>query len=112
MGSFTWAHEMDWPLIGTVFDEPTLLGLAAVLTSVSGAVTTIVGVRRSRKEAKDKADEQCRERLRNTRAEAENLADALHHLRMSRYNHPRANAEEQLREVDDILERWSHLEPE
>jgi hypothetical protein len=68
--------------------------------------TTIIGARRSRKEQKEKSDEQCVERLRSSRAEAEDLAQALHRLRMAEYHpHP-----DEMEKVDDILDRWSHLE--
>jgi Na+-transporting methylmalonyl-CoA/oxaloacetate decarboxylase gamma subunit len=62
--------------------EATLLGIAAVITAISGVISTIVGSRRSAKEAKEKAEEECREKLKVARIEAEEAAAELHRLRM------------------------------
>lgn len=90
--------------------EPWLLGLAAVITSIGGLITSMITIRRSGKEAKEKADDECRERLRATRVEAEQLAAEIHDYRMGRRpttallppSHPRDERPEE----DD---RWSHL---
>jgi len=60
----------------------SLLGLAAVITALGGILTTIVSSRKSRQEAKRKADQECWQRLKEVRAEAEEAAMALHQLRM------------------------------
>jgi hypothetical protein len=62
--------------------ETTLLGIAAVITAISGVLSTIFGSRRSAKEAKEKAEEECREKLKAARIEAEEAAAELHRLRM------------------------------
>jgi len=64
------------------FGEPTLLGVAAIIASITGLVTTILGVRRARKEERDRSEESCRDRLRVARLEAEEAAAKLHELRM------------------------------
>ena len=89
-----------------IFDisQPTLLGVAAFIAAIGGILSTVIGARRARREERDKSDELCRKRLRETRAESEELADALHKLRMSHHS------ENDLKKVNDILERWSHLE--
>lgn len=70
--------------VGEVWNDPTLLGLAAVITALSGVVSTIVGTRRARREAREKAEEECLQRLKKTRAEAEAVAAELHELKMRR----------------------------
>jgi hypothetical protein len=60
----------------------TLLGAAAIITAISGVISTIVGSRRSAKEAREKAEEECREKLKAARIEAEEAAAELHRLRM------------------------------
>lgn len=91
--------------------EPTLLGVAAIITSLSGVVTAIIGARRRSQEAREKADEECHNRLRRVRAESEELAQELHRIRMRTYPaHSRdERPEEGLSEGLDE-ERWSHLE--
>jgi len=86
--------------------EASLLGVAALVASISGLVSTIIGVRRARRDEKDQSSEQCRERLRAARAEAEHLAEALHEIRMTalREDH------DAISKIDDVLERWTHLE--
>lgn len=66
-------------------DQPTLLGIAAIISSLSGMCTTVFGARAARKEAKMKAEEECHERLRVARLEAEEAAEQLHDMRMGRY---------------------------
>jgi hypothetical protein len=67
------------------FSNPTLLGLAAIVSSVCGALTGIVGMRRASKEERDKANEDCLERLKVARAEAEEMAEKLHEEKMRKY---------------------------
>lgn len=62
--------------------DPTLLGIAAILSAVGGIASTIIGARRARREERDKAEQECRERLRSTRKEAEDCAEELHELKM------------------------------
>lgn len=68
--------------LAITFDDPTLLGIAAVITAISGVASTIFGARKKAKEAKEEAEEKCRLRLQETRAEAEKCAEELHRLKM------------------------------
>ena len=61
-------------------DEPTLLGLAAIVSAVGGVASTIMALRRSHTEE----HEHCLEQLRLVRAEAETVAAELHALKMER----------------------------
>lgn len=61
-----------------------LLAIAALLTAIVGAISTIVGMKRARREERDKAEEECLRRLREARKEAEEAADELHKIRMRR----------------------------
>lgn len=71
----------DVPLL-IVWDNATLLGIAAVITAISGIISTVFGARKARREEHDKDEEQCRERLRAARKEAEEAAMELHARRM------------------------------
>ena len=62
--------------------QPTLLGIAAIVSAVSGMIVSVVAARRASKEGKEKADEDCLQRLRQARAEAEAYAQELHQLKM------------------------------
>jgi hypothetical protein len=59
-------------------DEPSLLGLAAVVSALGGIASTIMAIRKSRSEE----EQECLERLKETRVEAERLAEELHELKM------------------------------
>jgi hypothetical protein len=61
---------MDW--------QPTLLGIAALLTAFGGVISTIMAVRKARSDG----EAECLDRLKKSRAEAEGLAEELHKLRM------------------------------
>ena len=61
-------------------DQPTLLGIAAIVTATGGIASTIMALRKSRSED----HEACLEHLRESRAEAEALAAELHALKMER----------------------------
>lgn len=62
--------------------EENLLGIAALITAIGGVLATILAHRTSAKEAKDKAEEDCLERLRVSREESEKLAEELHDVKM------------------------------
>lgn len=62
--------------------EATLLGVAAIGASVSGIFSTWYGFHRSNKEAKEKAAEECQEKLTAARKEGEAVAEELHDLKM------------------------------
>lgn len=66
--------------------NPTLLGIAAIVAAVGGIVSTIVGARHAAKEERKKADEECFEKLKVARAEAEAVAAELHKLRMKEFD--------------------------
>jgi len=68
-----------------MFEQPTLLGFAAIITAICGVVTSIWGAIRSHKEGKEKADERLREQLRICREESEDLAGELHRIKMSHF---------------------------
>lgn len=63
-----------------------LLGIAAIISSIAGVTTAILGARRARREAEDKANEDCRQRLKEARAEGEEAMAELHKLKMERAN--------------------------
>lgn len=65
--------------------DPTLLGVAAIVSAFGGVVSTVVGARRSRRDERAKAEQECFERLKATRAEAEALARELHEIKMQGY---------------------------
>jgi hypothetical protein len=67
--------------------DPTLLGIAAIITALAGVITSIWGAVKSRREGKEKADETLRVNLRGCRSEAEKLAEELHRLKMKRFDH-------------------------
>lgn len=62
--------------------DPTLLGCAAIATSISGILSTWYGFHRSNREAKEAANEECRKRLKEAREEGEKVAAELHALKM------------------------------
>jgi hypothetical protein len=64
---------------------PTLLGIAAIISSISGALTTVFGARAARKEATARAEDECREKLKAARLEAEDAAKELHDVKMRDY---------------------------
>jgi hypothetical protein len=64
--------------VTSVTTEPTLLGIAAFITAIGGVASTILALRRSRGEDY----EHCLQQLKESRAEAERLAQELHDLRM------------------------------
>jgi len=66
-------------------DETVWLGVAAVITAVGGILATVWSHRSAKKEAADKADQECYERLKATRAESEQLAEELHRIKMGRF---------------------------
>jgi hypothetical protein len=60
--------------------DPTLVGIAALLTATGGIASTIMAIRKSRTEE----CEECFENLKEARSEAERLAGELHDLKMER----------------------------
>lgn len=65
-------------VLAITLDNPTLLGIAAVISAVGGIASTIAALRKSRSE-----DEQlCLERLKKAREEAETAAAELHERKM------------------------------
>jgi hypothetical protein len=56
----------------------TLLGIAAVVSALGGIATTILAFRKSH----DEEHEQCLERLKTARSEAEAMAAELHELKI------------------------------
>jgi uncharacterized membrane protein len=62
--------------------DPTLIGLAALIAAIGGIISTIVGVRKARRDERAKAEEECLQRLKEARKESEDLAAELHQLRM------------------------------
>lgn len=62
--------------------DPTLLGVAALLTATSGAITTLIGIRKTSTEAREAEAERCRGLLREARLEAEAAAAELHAIKM------------------------------
>jgi hypothetical protein len=69
-------------LIAGIFSEASLLGIAAFLSASGGIVSTVWSIRKGRREERDKAEEECRQRLKDARAEAEELANELYQRRM------------------------------
>jgi len=63
-----------------------LLGIAAIISSIAGVTTAILGARRASKEARDKANEECLERLKAARAEGEQAMAELHKLKMGKFD--------------------------
>jgi hypothetical protein len=66
--------------------DPTLLGVAAIITALSGIITAIWGAFKSHKEGKEQADEELREHLKQCREESEKLAQELHRMKMERFD--------------------------
>lgn len=67
--------------------DATLLGLAAIITALSGIITAIWGAIKSHKEGKEQGDLELRAHLKECREEAEKLAEELHRLKMQRFDH-------------------------
>jgi hypothetical protein len=62
--------------------EASLLGIAAIATSVSGVLSTWYGFHKTNKEAKAAAEEECHKKLTAARKEGEEVAQELHDLKM------------------------------
>lgn len=60
------------------FDQASLLGVAAVVTAVGGVASTIMAIRKQRSES----EQECLDRLKQARAEAEASAQELHERKM------------------------------
>jgi hypothetical protein len=63
----------------------TLLGVAAIITAVTGIIAMMAAVRRTARETRDSVEEECLRRLRETRIEAEETARELHAIRMKQF---------------------------
>jgi hypothetical protein len=63
--------------VATVSD-PTLIGIAALVTATGGIASTIMALRKSRSEETT----ECLENLKKCREESERLAKELHDLKM------------------------------
>jgi hypothetical protein len=62
--------------------DPTLFGLAAAISSISGVVLAWASHRQGRKDAQREAEKKVHEELLAARREAEELSAELHRLRM------------------------------
>jgi len=70
---------LTWLPIAIEFpNQPTLLGLAAMVTAIGGCASSILAIRKARSEE----EQQCLDRLKEARAESERLAQELHELKM------------------------------
>jgi hypothetical protein len=67
-------------MILAAISDPTLLGLAAIVTALGGVASTVMALRRTRSED----HEACLEHLKEARAEAEAYAQELHKLKMDK----------------------------
>jgi hypothetical protein len=59
-----------------------VLIITAICTGIGTIITAWAGLVRSKREAKGAADDECRQRLADARAEAEQYAEEVHALRM------------------------------
>ena len=59
-----------------------LLGIAAVLTAVSGFLTSMVAIRKGQKESQSEAEKDCLRRLEKARRRVEKLVEERHELRV------------------------------
>jgi uncharacterized membrane protein YqjE len=66
--------------------DPTLLGIAAIISAIGGVVSTIWALRKSRREEHDKLMKEYREELQKAREEAEALAKELHERKMREFD--------------------------
>jgi hypothetical protein len=66
-------------------EHSILFGAAALITALTALSSSFFGAKVSDKEVKDDCDEECRDRLRAVRTEAEGLAEQLHELRMTKH---------------------------
>jgi hypothetical protein len=67
------------PPLAFTLDEPTLLGIAAVVSAAGGVASTIMALRKSQTET----EEHVLDELEKCRAKSEQLAKELHELRMA-----------------------------
>lgn len=67
-------------------DHSIFFGIAAVLTATAGVVSLFKGNKKIEKDTRDDCDADCLRRLRSARAEAEDLAEEVHDLRMSKHS--------------------------
>jgi hypothetical protein len=62
--------------------DPTLLGIAAILSALGGVISTVWSHRKATKDEREKQEEICRQKLREARKEAEEAAEELHRIKM------------------------------
>ena len=62
--------------------DPTLLGVAALATAISGILSTWYGFHKTNKEARRQEQEECHKKLMEARKEGEDVAEELHALKM------------------------------
>lgn len=71
-------------LLAKIEVSALLLACAAFISALGGVISTVWSIRKGKREERDKAHEECIERLRSVRAEAEGLARELHDIKMGR----------------------------
>jgi hypothetical protein len=62
-----------------------ILAVAALITAIAGLLSAIAAIRRTKRTTLKDAEEECLERLRVARAEAESVASELHDRRMKEH---------------------------
>jgi len=62
--------------------NPTLLGVAAIISALGGIISTIWSHRKATRDERDKQQELCREQLKEARAEADEFAEKYHKQKM------------------------------
>ena len=71
-----------------IFGQPVwpdiILAVAALVTAVAGLLAALAAIRRTKASTLKTAEEECLERLKLARAEAESVASELHDLKMRR----------------------------
>lgn len=67
-------------LVAGAITEPTLLGLAALITALGGIASTIMALRKSRSEEFKEMEQN----LKESRTEVERLAEENHRLKMEK----------------------------
>jgi hypothetical protein len=71
-------------LLGIEWNPEVILATAALLTAAAGVMSAWAALRRHGRNVKATAEDECRERLRLARAEAESVAQELHDVKMEK----------------------------